>query len=190
MSERSPQPPSLYRKTFTSLLLVVAVVVLAGGVFGTRALERRAVGQLAQSLTTSARLMAPDVLSSLRADAAIETVQPVVQSLGERGRCRVTVIDPSGVVLGDSEQTPEGVQRMENHRSRPEVHAAFGGRIGVSLRYSETIRQPMLYVASPLKDGEIIRGVLRVAVPLTVVTELRREIRRTLIVSLLIGVVL
>jgi two-component system phosphate regulon sensor histidine kinase PhoR len=100
------------------------------------------------------------------------------------------VIDPDGVILGDSGETAESVRAMENHRDRPEVRAALTGVIGTSLRYSTTLRHPMLYVALPVTGHGRTLGVLRLAIPAALVTELRREIRREVAWSLVIGVVL
>jgi two-component system phosphate regulon sensor histidine kinase PhoR len=102
----------------------------------------------------------------------------------------VTVIEPTGIVLGDSEQTEDAVPLMENHRDRPEVKMALSGQIGSSLRYSATVKYPMLYVALPISGEDGIMGVLRVAVPVTVVAELRQQIRYTVLLSLVVGLVL
>lgn len=190
MSNQVRKVPSLYRKTFVALFLVVAVVALTGGFLGTRALERQAVHHLKDSLTTFAQLMEPDVVSAVEASPTVSAVQPVVSALGTQANCRVTVIDPSGVVLGDSEHTEATVPLMENHQDRPEVKAAFARQIGTSLRYSTTVRHPMLYVALPLSSEGSVIGVLRVAVPATVVAELRQQIRGTVLWSLIIGLML
>src|SRR3989338_7557650 len=39
---------------------------------------------------------------------------------------------------------------METHNDRPEVRDALAGGVGTSLRYSQTVKHPMLYVALPL----------------------------------------
>jgi len=99
---------------------------------------------------------------------------------------RVTVIDPSGTVLADSETDP---RKMENHKYRPEVTEALEGRIGRSLRYSVTVEQKMLYVGLPLeKDGRIV-GVLRLSLFLknidVLLGSLRTTIGRTIVLMLL-----
>jgi two-component system phosphate regulon sensor histidine kinase PhoR len=73
---------------------------------------------------------------------------------------RITVVDPEGKVLADSE---ENVEKMESHRYRPEIQEALEGRVGKSLRYSSTLKEKMLYVALPLQKGGRIQGVLRVS---------------------------
>jgi len=190
MSSAARRSPSLYHKTVLAVFLAVAVVVSIGGVVGPRVLEQQAVAHLQASLLTVARLIEPDIHAALLTAPALNTIQPMARAAGARATCRVTVIDPAGRVLGDSEEADAAVPLMENHRERPEVKTALAGGIGTSLRYSHTVGHPMLYVALPVKEQDHTLGVLRVAVPLTVVAELRQEIRRTVVVSLLIGLVL
>jgi two-component system phosphate regulon sensor histidine kinase PhoR len=58
---------------------------------------------------------------------------------------------------------------MENHRDRPEVQAAIAGGTGTATRFSETLKEDMMYVAVPLTLGSQVVGVVRTAVPLTTV---------------------
>jgi signal transduction histidine kinase len=71
---------------------------------------------------------------------------------------RVTLISPTGVVMGDSEFDREGMARMENHASRPEVRDAINGLIGTNTRRSASRSDDELYVA--LKGGQ---GVARLS---------------------------
>jgi two-component system phosphate regulon sensor histidine kinase PhoR len=54
---------------------------------------------------------------------------------------------------------------MENHRNpnRPELMAAFGGRVGTDQRLSATVKVRFLYVAVPIANSEL---AVRLAVPL------------------------
>lgn len=72
---------------------------------------------------------------------------------------RLTIIAGDGRVMADSENQAE---RMENHRSRPEVMAALQGQVGISRRASPTMAgTQFLYIAVPFEGG-----ALRLAVPL------------------------
>jgi two-component system phosphate regulon sensor histidine kinase PhoR len=74
-------------------------------------------------------------------------------------------------VVGDSRETP---RLMDNHAKRPEIMAALAGETGKSLRFSKTLMQRMLYVASPIRDRQGIVAVLRTSLPATAVeTEIR-----------------
>jgi len=79
----------------------------------------------------------------------------IADSLGAVAGLRVTLIDPTGRVLGDSEVEPSRLPSVENHATRPEVAAALSGEIGVGERSSETIAQSLLYVAVPAPGGVV-----------------------------------
>ena len=82
--------------------------------------------------------------------------------LGEASGSRVTLIDPNGRIVGDSDVDSDRLSGVENHAGRPEVAAALAGNSGFAIRASETVALRLLYVAVP--DP---RGVLRLSVPLS-----------------------
>ena len=57
---------------------------------------------------------------------------------------RLTVMDPQGVVLGDSHENP---LRMDQHNTRPEVQQALAKGVGQSHRFSQTLKVDSVYVA-------------------------------------------
>ena len=82
---------------------------------------------------------------------------------------RITVIDKSGNVLGDSSSNPV---EMENHSNRPEVQDAISKGIGESTRYSNTINKEMVYVAVPIRDSQgRTEGVVRTSLPTSSIRE-------------------
>jgi len=77
---------------------------------------------------------------------------------------RITIIAADGKVLADSHYE---ISEMDNHRNRPEVAQAFRSRSpGSEIRYSEIIKEKMLYYAVPIRDQNKIIGFLRTARPL------------------------
>lgn len=78
---------------------------------------------------------------------------------------RVTLILPNGKVTADSR---EDASVMDNHSDRPEVVAALEGKLGVSERYSFTLKADFIYSALPVydKQGKIVY-ILRTGYPLT-----------------------
>jgi two-component system phosphate regulon sensor histidine kinase PhoR len=110
----------------------------------------------------------------------------------ERGKdidYRLTIILPDGKVTGDSKANPD---TMENHQSRPEIGQALQGRTDKEVRYSTTLKEDLLYYASPLlADDNSVRGVLRIAVPLgTIKKHEYMFYHRLLIVSSIVFVIL
>jgi two-component system phosphate regulon sensor histidine kinase PhoR len=91
---------------------------------------------------------------------------------GQSAGARVTIIDPTGKVLADSEANPA---RMENHATRPEFVAALAGKIGVNERRSATIGIPFLYIAVPVSGGAV-----RLAYPLSDVEAVAAQVRHRL----------
>jgi len=91
---------------------------------------------------------------------------------GQSAGARVTIIDPTGKVLADSEANPAA---MENHATRPEFAAALAGKIGSSERRSATIGIPFLYVAAPVSGGAV-----RLAYPLSDVEAVAAQVRHRL----------
>lgn len=85
---------------------------------------------------------------------------------------RVTVIDLTGRVLGDSHQSAD---RMDNHADRPEVQQALTGENSLTTRFSKTLDMPMMYVAKQVRDGDQAVGVVRIATP---VVDIQQPLRR------------
>jgi len=79
---------------------------------------------------------------------------------------RVTVIAEGGVVIADSHVPNDRLPFLDNHAARPEVMEARHGGVGMSIRYSATLQQEMIYVARRIEPGGgLPSGVLRLAVP-------------------------
>ena len=161
--------PSLARRLLVRYTIAV-VAVLAGLAF---ALDRTLASAFLDDLTSSLADQADAVRLALPDDAAL---QPAVVELGQRLDVRITVIAGDGEVLADSARDHT---TMENHASRPEVHAALDGRTGVASRTSETTGEPYRYVARALADGLVVR----VALPLDVVAERLGRVRRLVAVA-------
>ncbi|HET6231754.1 MAG TPA: ATP-binding protein [Longimicrobiaceae bacterium] len=77
--------------------------------------------------------------------------------LGNLSGRRVTIIDRTGRVLGDSRVDGADLRALENHAHRPEVAAALAGRIGQDVRRSHSLGSEQMYVAAPGPHGEAIR---------------------------------
>ena len=114
---------------------------------------------LAQEMEYLGRALNVNILSFVESGRT-QDLDAFLKKLGKDIHARVTVIDPQGVVLADSEKNPG---QMENHRYRPEVTEALEGKIGKSLRYSVTVEEKMLYVGLPLEKDARILGVLRLS---------------------------
>jgi two-component system phosphate regulon sensor histidine kinase PhoR len=173
-------------KLTLTLVGFVAMSTLVAGLYLGRALERFAVASLESRLVTAGRLLHDEARGFLaRGDAAALTA--FVRRAARPTESRVTVIAPDGVVLADSDIPSADLGRLENHRERPEVRAALDGRVGRDLRSSASVHAPLLYVALPLRDGERVVGVVRLALPLAAVTSSYDQINRVMLAGGLVA---
>ncbi len=111
-----------------------------------------------------------------------EEIQKQIDRIALITKCRVTLIDPAGKVLADSEGNPAG---MENHLNRPEIQEARLKGQGSAIRYSQTLGIDMMYTALPIRDGSM-SGYLRLARPLLEVKRASEKLYRALYTSLLV----
>ena len=92
-----------------------------------------------------------------------DAVDAICKQSGKASETRFTVILPSGLVIGDTWETP---RNMDNHAGRPEVAAALAGGRGKSRRFSNTLQQNVVYTAVAVKSDSQLIGVVRTAIPL------------------------
>lgn len=67
---------------------------------------------------------------------------------------RVTLIDPNGEVIADTEAD---AGKMDNHSDREEVKEALKDGSGTNVRYSKTLTEKTVYYAQKLSNGTVLR---------------------------------
>ena len=82
-----------------------------------------------------------------------------IQSFIQLKDPRITIISPNGDVIAE---TDKELGKLENHNNRPEIISAEDGKVGVIIRYSESLKQGMLYIAKKSKDTN---NTIRLAIP-------------------------
>ena len=77
---------------------------------------------------------------------------------------RVTVMDPNGLVIADSEVPLDELGKLENHINRPEVQQSIKEGWGFSIRKSKTLGRKLIYVCKALQaDNNHTIGFLRLS---------------------------
>ena len=160
-------------KLFLSYILLA--LIIAGGGFGyvNHLLEQRLLEESRSSLQQQAQLA--KVLSDHQKQL---TPQALAQKLGADIKARVTLIAADGRVAGDSDVRQDQISGLENHLKRSEVQQALKEGSGWSIRYSDTLRTTMLYVAVPLANSQA--AVLRLALPLESFDAAKRTLHKLL----------
>ena len=123
----------------TSLLVAATVLglILAADRILRHELERETGASLEREARLVARLVPPDSLAW----------PTIAISLGRLIGHRVTLIDPTGRVRGDTEFPADALPDLENHATRPEVLQALKSGVGRSTRYSVSTDLNRMYVA-------------------------------------------
>ena len=160
-----------------------AIAGLAAALYLNHALAAYAVESLEARLVALERVLHDEARDLLRGPAPEAARQAFAQRAARAAGARVTLIRPDGRVVAESDARPSGLAGMESHADRPEVRAALAGGIGRDLRISSTLETPLLYVASPVRDGDRNVGVMRLALPLTEVTASHENVHRVMLVG-------
>jgi len=159
----------IFVKLLLATLCVLVVALIAVDLIVSRLVEENYREVQTRELSRKGALLA--LLFPAGSAPAEDLVRKAAEGIGSR----VTLIDPEGRVLADSEADPRG---MENHKGRPEVAAAIAGRVGSTVRKSGTTGHSYLYVAVPSPQGSV-----RLALPLVDVEEQTGTIRRRMLVA-------
>jgi two-component system phosphate regulon sensor histidine kinase PhoR len=182
--------PGIQLKLTGALAGLVVLVVLVWGAVAERGIRRAELERVSRSLEQRAAL-----LGELVRDIPFEVAQrarldAVADRAASGAEVRVTLIDPDGAVLGDSDVPLARLPGVENHADRPEVRVALAGAVGSNTRRSATVGRDLFYLATPHEGG----GVVRVAVELSdleaAVAQLRRELVLAGSVGLCVALVL
>jgi two-component system, OmpR family, phosphate regulon sensor histidine kinase PhoR len=171
---------------FHTRLFLVAVAVagaslVLAGVLIASSVRRRMNTQIEQHLEAEARLAA-EVLSQRPTARSVEELDEEADRIGRLIAARVTLIDATGRVVGDSAEDLAALAVLENHGTRPEVMDARARGVGMSRRYSTTVRNDLLYVAVAVDHPSV--AFVRVALSLDQVDRQVASVRNATVVAL------
>ncbi len=167
-----------HKKIFSQIFpAYIFIVVMSLGVvlfFSTREVRKLSIEQKQKGLEMMAMLVAERV--PLAAESQIDNY---CETMGKRIGCRITIVTDGGKVLGDTEKKP---QSMDNHIDREEIKAALAGRTGITIRFSDTVKKSMIYVAVPIfGDDGGVKAVARVSVANNLVNEMIDKVADSII---------
>ncbi|MCU1299762.1 MAG: multi-sensor signal transduction histidine kinase [Candidatus Sulfotelmatobacter sp.] len=158
----------IFLKLMAAFLVVIIAAAVTFDLMIGGAWQASLRTEIERNLTQKTQLLAHRV----ETDRSSHSLGDIAAQEGQAAGARVTIIDPTGKVLADSEANPAA---MENHATRPEFMAALAGKIGSDERRSATIGIPFLYIAVPVSGGAV-----RLAYPLSDVEAVTSQVRRRL----------
>lgn len=182
-------------KVFLITFALIAVSVMAAEAYLSTALDAFLTERVRDDLLVRLSFVQRDAEAFSAAPDDIASWDRLADALGQRGRGRVTIFGTDGRVLGDSDLNPDEVRRAQNHADRPEIARALSGAQGTSTRWSDTVKQRMMYVAIPVRNSAVgAVGAVRLAKPLTEVDDALAQLHRFLgtssIIALALGMLL
>ncbi|HEV8228716.1 MAG TPA: ATP-binding protein [Candidatus Limnocylindria bacterium] len=162
-----------------TILVALAVVAAAVPAIATQ----HEIDVLGARLSSEAALAADLARESfVRTDA--DALDLLAKRISADASVRVTFVGTDGGVLGESD---EDRRTMENHAGRPEIVPALAGSEGRAVRHSATVGRDLLYVAVPVRAGDRIVGVSRLALPLVAVDALATRLSLSLIAAAVVA---
>lgn len=170
---------SFFQKYFTGLLLVLFLSILTVGLFSTWTMSR--FSREDSSLRQQEYVQVMSHLIPTEGFAGMEEAQNFVDSATSSITLRITLIDIDGTVLADSHANALG---LDNHNNRKEVIVARNNGVGVSRRYSDSLREDYLYTAAYHESsGQVLRISMAVS---NIEKQAMKSYIRVILVSLLI----
>jgi len=168
--------------TLTILIMLVLGVTLSYLV------QQSQLSELEKSLSSQAHLMS-DTLSMGIHTGQINTgdLDDLAKHWSELLDVRVTLIDPDGVVVGESD---EDRLTMDNHINRPEVQEAINQGQGMRVRRSPTLGYELMYVAVPVEIQGVLAGIVRVSIPLEQINANISQLAQTIFIVTILAAAL
>ncbi|MCM8776305.1 MAG: HAMP domain-containing protein, partial [Candidatus Omnitrophica bacterium] len=184
----------IYRKSFGKRLTFVYLsafiaVFSVTGIYINHSLHHLSLERLRGFMATECELLANILTPELVSLKDRPYIHQLVHQLSRQAKASITVIDPDGLVLGDSNASWEKLLTMDDHSERAEVRHAVLEGLGSSIRYSKTEKIDMLYLAYRLGSREKPAGFIRLAMPLISVRETLALVRHPIVAGILIGIV-
>jgi two-component system phosphate regulon sensor histidine kinase PhoR len=172
-------------RLFFASLLASAVTLLVAAALVSWSVQRIVDDRIERSLIDEARL-ASETLSHRQAATPAE-LDAEADALGRLIAARVTFVARDGTVLGDSEVSTSDLAALENHGTRPEIVQARREGIGTARRYSATLKTDMLYAAVEVPGSTTTLSEVRLAIPLTEISEQLAGVRHSSLAALAVG---
>src|SRR4029453_2470251 len=103
----------------------------------------------------------------------------VVAAYRDRTGATVVITDASGQAIAAS---GSGTEVGDSYANRPEIASALAGNFESGERESQTLGEPLVYVALPVRSGDSVLGAVRLAYPASAIDHRVAARLRTLLV--------
>ncbi|MBF0411281.1 MAG: PAS domain-containing protein [Desulfamplus sp.] len=190
---------------FPSFLIITVLSLTAVTFYSTNVFKSFFLNNTEHDLTSRAEFVKREFLARFpnfditSSNMDIGDIDRLCKDIGQTTGTRVTIVLPSGKVVGDSFSN---INSMENHKHRYEIALAMKDKKGVSIRKSGTLGESMMYIALPVVryDNSIsvnankadhnidVLWIVRVAISIASIEKQIRSIQKNIFIALLITV--
>ena len=153
----SARPGSFQFRLFLAFALVTVLAAALSLFFSRRTLYQDRL-ELTKHQALAEAAFVKELISAGLDDAQEQALFDSARALSRR----LTLTDPAGRVLRDSDVPAERLGDLDNHNDRLEIQAALASGQGISIRHSNSLGIDAIYAAVRLESG----GTLRIAVPM------------------------
>jgi two-component system phosphate regulon sensor histidine kinase PhoR len=168
----------IFLRLYAGFAIVILFSILIVGLMVQRQIEQASLRDISSNLSSQAFILQQSFANI--GNQTQNQIQQTVEQIGRRIDTRITLLTKAGVVIADSEFSPE---EMDNHLYRPEIIAANKSTIGQSQRYSRTLQKPMLYLAVSAMASNSNLGYIRTALSTERIDEEINYLRRVIIIA-------
>lgn len=173
---------------FPSFLIITVLSLTAVTWYSTTFFKSFFLHNTEKDLTIRAQFIKREFISRYKnLYENVDDIDKLCKEIGQTTETRVTIILPSGEVIGDSQAD---IRTMENHKHRYEIALALRDRKGVSIRKSDTVNDNMMYIAIPVIQDNMILSIVRVAISISSIEKQIRSIQKNILFALFITVVM
>lgn len=173
----------LWWRLFISYLPVPILLLIVLGLYDSSVVKQLYTDHLKADLEARARLAAEPIDDLLTRNQP-QKIDDLCKVLGHTSRTRITVVLPSGKVIGDSDADPA---KMVNHGDREEIKEALANGYGYKVHLSETLHEDRIYVAVRLTHGDGPVAVVRTSFPLTALNSVLSRVQNQVLLTTLIA---
>ena len=174
---------SMRNRLIVSFVTLIVLTLSSLGSYVLWYFHNNNVERLSSNLQAEAEITEQFLRPYMKDPLAQANIDNTLKELATKVALRLTIIDTTGTVIADSWENPV---LMESHLNRPEVASALSGEVGRATRFSNTLGENAMYLAIPMRYGQEITGVLRASTTLVHVEAGYNEIRRVLLIALLL----
>lgn len=148
-----------FTRRFCLCLMVLMVLALLMPAFYTYSVMQESMWDDAKDRAVRELQITSAILDTSDALTVAQDIGPDLK----KQNIRLTLIHKGGMVFYDNSLNSQEVFELDNHADRPEFMQASGSNVGLSVRYSNTLKTNYIYVAKQNPQGDIVR----LAVPYT-----------------------